>query len=77
MEEFIHFLQGEMIEPGIFSWFHLVALIPIIAGAIILPYFLKDTSEKVYKRVLLISWIVLIVLGIIKQIIKSFHYDNP
>ena len=77
MEEFLHFLQGEMGEPGIFSWFHFVALIFIIGGAILLPYFLKDTSEKVYKRVLFISWVTLIFIGIIKQIIKSFHYGDP
>ena len=77
MEEFLHFLQGEMEEPGLFSWFHFVMLIPIIAGAILLPLFFKDAKEKTYKRILLIFWIVLIILEVFKQIILSFHYGEP
>lgn len=77
MEELLHFLQMEMEEPKVISWFHLIALIPIIIASILVPYFLRNTSEKVYKRVLLISWIVLIILGIFKQLIKAFHYGSP
>lgn len=77
MEEFLHFLQGEMEEPGIFSWFHFVTLIPIIVAAILVPLFLKDAKEKVYKRILFVIWIVLIVLEIFKQLVKAFHYDPP
>ena len=77
MEEFIHFLQGEMEEPGIISWFHFIALIPIIALAILIPLFFKNAQEKTYKRILFITWIALIILEIFKQLIKSFHYGNP
>lgn len=77
MEEFIHFLQGQMEEPGVISWFHFIALIPIITASILVPYFFKDTSEKNYKRILFGTWITLIILGIFKQLIKSFHYGNP
>ena len=77
MEEFIHFLQGRMEEPEVISWFHFIALIPIIALAIIIPYFFKDAKEKTYKRILFIFWIVLLVLEVFKQLIKSFHYGDP
>ena len=77
MEEFLHFLQGEMEVPGVISWFHLVMLIPIIALSIIIPLFFKDSSEKTYKRILLISWITLLVLETFKQILKAFHYGSP
>ena len=77
MEEFLHFLQGEMPVPGIFSWFHFVMLIPIIGLTIFISMFFKNTSEKVYKRILLIFWIVLLVLELFKQLIKSFHYGSP
>lgn len=66
-----------MEEPGLISWFHFIALIPIIAGAILIPLFLKDAKEKTYKGVLLIIWIVLIILEIFKQLIKSYHYGEP
>ena len=77
MEDFIHFLQGTMEEPGIISWFHFVALIPIIALAILIPYFFRNTEEKIYKRILFIFWVLLIFLEIFKQLVKSFHYGDP
>ena len=77
MEDFIHFLQGTMEEPEVISWFHFIALIPIIALAILIPLFFRNTEEKTYKRILFIFWVVLIILEIFKQLIKSFHYGNP
>ena len=77
MEEIIHFLQGTMEEPEVISWFHFIALIPIIALAILIPLLFKNAEEKIYKRILLISWIVLMVLEVFKQLIKSCHYGDP
>lgn len=77
MEDFIHFLQGTMEEPEVISWFHFVALIPIIASAILIPLFFRNAEEKVYKRILFIFWVTLITLEVFKQLVKSFHYGEP
>lgn len=77
MEEFLHFLQGEMEVPGIFSWFHFLMLIPIIGLTFLISFFFRNSEEKVYKRILFIFWVILIVLEVFKQLIKSFHYGNP
>ena len=77
MEDFIHFLQGRMEEPEVISWFHFIALIPIIALAILIPLFFRNAEEKTYKRILFIFWVALIILEIFKQLIKSFYYGNP
>ena len=77
MVDFIHFLQGTMEEPGIISWFHFFALIPIIALAILIPLFFKDVNEKTYKRIIFITWVILITLEIFKQLVKAYHYDDP
>ena len=77
MNKFLHFLQGEMEVPGILSWFHFLMLIPIIGLTFAISFFFKNVSEKGYKRILLIFWIVLIVLEIFKQILKAFHYGEP
>ncbi|MBE6126684.1 MAG: hypothetical protein E7182_01720 [Erysipelotrichaceae bacterium] len=77
MDEFLHFMQGEMTVPGLFSPFHLVAIALTLTGAFLLPFFLRDASERVYKRILLIAWIALIVLEIGKQILLAFHYGSP
>lgn len=77
MEEFIHFLQKRMEEPEVISWFHFFAIIPIIVLAILIPLFFKNCKEKTYKRILFIFWVVLIILEIFKELVKSFHYGNP
>lgn len=66
-----------MEEPEVISWFHFIALIPIIALAILIPLLFRNAEEKIYKRILFIFWVVLIVLEIFKQLIKSFHYGDP
>ena len=66
-----------MEEPGIISWFHFIALIPIIAASILIPFFFKDAKEKTYKTILLITWIVLTNLEIFKQLVKAYHYGEP
>ena len=66
-----------MAEPEVISWYHFFVLIPIIASAILIPLFFKNTEEKVYKRILFIFWVVLIILEIFKQLIKAYHYDEP
>lgn len=77
MGDFIHFLQGTMEEPEVISWFHFIALIPIIVTAILIPLFFRNAEEKVYKRILFIFWIGLIILEVFKQLIKSYHYGEP
>ena len=77
MEEFLHFLQGEMEVPGIFSWFHLIMLIPIIALAILIPLFFKNAKEKTYKIIIFIIWITLIIFEVFKQLLLAFHYGTP
>ena len=66
-----------MEEPGIISWFHFIALIPIIAASVLIPLFFKDAQEKAYKRILFIFWVVLITLEIFKQLVKAYHYGEP
>ena len=63
--------------PGILSWFHFLMLIPIIGLSFAIPFFFKDAEKKVYKRILFVTWVVLLVLEVFKQVIKAFHYGNP
>ena len=77
MEQVIHFLQKQMEKPAIFSWFHLFAFISIAAVTFLLSFFFHDAKEKTYKRILFIFWISLLVLEVIKQILRSFHYGSP
>ena len=77
MEKIISFFQGQMERPGVFSWFHIVGVLLIIAATILISYFFKDAKEKTYKRILLVSWIILVVFEIIKQLVRSYYPGNP
>jgi len=77
MDKVIHFLQGQMEKPGIFSWFHLFAFITTIIVTFLVSFFFHDAKEKIYKRILLIWWIILLILEVIKQLVRNFHYGNP
>lgn len=77
MWEIMKFLQGEMEKPGLFSLFHIISLLIVLAATILLSVFFKDCKEKTYKRILFIVWICCLVLEIIKQFVKSFVYGPP
>lgn len=77
MEEFLHFLQGEMEVPGILSWFHFLMLLPTLALSVLIPFFFKDAKEKTYKRILFVFWVFLLVMELFKQILLAFHYGPP
>ena len=44
MGDFIHILQGTMVEPEVISWYHFFVLIPIITAAILIPLFFKNAE---------------------------------
>jgi len=74
-EKFLYFLQGEMVEPTAFGWFHLLWI-----GLVILTLFLlykrRDRyCEKQLKLVLGAYGIIALILEILKQLIWSFHFD--
>lgn len=77
MEEFLHALQTQMEPPALISWFHLIVIILTTGLTVLISVLFKDAKEKTYKRILLIFWLITIVIGIIRQIIRSFHYGSP
>ena len=75
-EKLIVFLQGEMIEPKAFGWFHISWLVLVIIAICILYKRKKYYSEKELKKVLGIYGVIALILEILKQIIWSFNYDH-
>lgn len=74
-ERIIYFLQGEMIRPNPYGWFHLTCIFFTLLAIIILYLFRKKYNEKQLKTVLAVYGIIALVLEVIKQIIWSFNYD--
>ena len=72
--EFLHkvltFLSAEMNPPTVFGWFHLLFICLILALTIFLCIRFKNSSDKVFRRIVLMCWIIPTVLEVYKQI----HY---
>ena len=73
-EQIIYFLQGEMVRPEIYGWFHLLWIISSIIVLILLLCFGKN-KEKKLKIILFVYGFGALILEILKQIIWSFDYD--
>ena len=76
MDKIVRILQTEMEKPGLFSLFHILWVAGIIAFTVLLCILFKDCKKKTFKTILLISWIVLIIFEILKQITRSFHFGD-
>lgn len=76
MEEFMHFLQGEMPTPGLFGWFHIMCLAIVIGLCVLIYIFRKKISPKAVKLIVLFTGIFIILLEVYKQLIFSFNYNG-
>lgn len=75
-EKVLYFLQGTMVEPKAFGWFHLLWIFLVIFAISILFKLRNKYSEKQLKLVLATYGIVAFILELLKQLIWSFEY-NP
>ncbi len=72
----LEFLDADMQTPGLYGWFHILFFaISIIAG-ILLCRFCKGDDQRVVRRVLTITAIVVILLEVYKQVNYTFTYDG-
>ena len=75
-EKMIYGLQGTMPEPGNYGWFHLMFVAIVIVGTVLMCHFCRNCSDKTFRLIALIAWIVMVVLEIYKQLVFSFNYEN-
>ena len=76
MGNFIHFLQYEVEKPTAFSPFHILVLFIVLATTTTISVLFRNSSEKTYKRIILITWISCIILEIFKQMVKGYNYET-
>ena len=72
----IEFFQTPMPSgnaPLPFGPFHLTLLALSILTGVLLSVFFKNCSDKTYRRIVFISWLIILILEIYKQIDYSFH----
>jgi len=75
LEKIIYFLQGEMVEPQSYGWFHLMWIsLSFVMIFMLCKIKAKDRDKKI--NIILLSYgIIAFVLELLKQISWSFNYD--
>ena len=74
-EKALYTLQGEMIKPEPWGWFHIMWILIVIISLTTLFKLRNKYSNKQLKIVLGIYGIVALILELLKQLIWSFNYD--
>ena len=74
--KFLEFLEKEMPTPGNYGWFHILSLVLIIGAIAALIVFARDASDKKFRRIVLITWIIMLAFEIYKQIIYTFRVSD-
>ena len=75
-ERLLYFLQGEMIMPKPFGWFHMLCILIMCLFIIVLYFKRKKYNEKQLKLILGTYGIIAFILEFLKQLIWSFNFDS-
>ncbi len=68
----LSFLTLDMTEPKSYGWFHFLFVAIMLGLTIFLCVKHKDASDKVFRRIVFICWIVIVVLELYKQFEFSY-----
>lgn len=74
--EFLKFISTEMETPVSFGWYHFMCLGIVIAIAVLFCIKLRDCSDKTFRFITLIGWIIIVLLEIMKQFIFTYSVEN-
>lgn len=74
-EKVLIFLDGNMIEPTSYGWFHLLFLFLTIFSILIIKYRCRNLSDKQISKALLYYSMLCLLLEVYKQVNFSFNYD--
>lgn len=69
-------LEHEMNTPTNYGWFHIMFIGLIAITTVLLCIFFKNASDKTIRKICLISWIIIVVLEIVKEVEYSSYFEN-
>ncbi|MBE6663124.1 MAG: hypothetical protein E7602_01310 [Ruminococcaceae bacterium] len=75
MEKLLSILELKMKTPTNYSWFHLMFIVIVIGVTVFLCLKFKNCSDKAFRRIVLISWISMVVLEFYKQFVYSYSVE--
>lgn len=76
LEKILIFLDGSMIKPQMYGWFHLLSLFILITAIILIKIKYKNFDNNKIKKILLVYSIICLTFELYKQINFSFNYDQ-
>ena len=76
MNDFLHFIRATMVEPEAFGTVHLIAIAAVVLLVTLLCIFFRDSNPKIYARILLIIWAVMLVMDILRQVFLAYSFDE-
>lgn len=75
-EKFMLFLESEMETPLCYGAFHIVALILCAGLTAFLIWKCKNCEDKTMRWIIGVSWVIIVVLELYKQLVFSFNEDD-
>ena len=75
-EKVVNALSKTMEKPAMYSLFHIVSIVLTVALLALLIWKCRNCSEKTFRIIFLVAWIVVVLFEVYKQIVFSFNYDE-
>ena len=72
----LEFLETKGETPTMYGAFHIVFIVLVALATFLLCKFFGSSSERTYRRIVLIGWIAMVVLEVYKQIIYAVSFEN-
>ena len=62
--------------PKLYGWYHILCLALTVALTAFLILKFKNADDKTFRKIILITWITIVVFEVYKQVVTSFNSDN-
>ncbi len=73
-EKIVYALSAKMQTPTLYGWFHILFVLLIIGLTTFLCIKFRNCSNKTFKRIIVIAWVIMVLFELYKQINFSFSY---
>lgn len=75
-EKIVHFLDAQMATPTLYGTFHLISLVAVVLVTAFLIFKFRNASDKTFRIIVYIFWVLIFWLEVYKQINFSFNYND-
>ena len=75
-EKILYFLDAKMTTPTLYGIFHIISLLLVVFVTAFLILKFRNASDKTFRRIVLVFWIIILLLEIYKQINYTFRYND-